>query len=86
MNKNRNRHRRAPREPKKAFSVSKATRELEELNRVGLHYPRPGSWAIAGPDLDESQGITEATQVRFIRGEGGSFGGSGLRVPLLRFN
>jgi HD-GYP domain-containing protein (c-di-GMP phosphodiesterase class II) len=77
----------APRGRRKAFSVSKATRELEELNRVGIALSETRD---VGQLLDlimtKTREITGADAGSlYLVENGGASAEAGLRVPLLRF-
>ena len=72
---------------RKPFSVSKATRELEELNRVGIALSETRD---VGQLLDlilrKAREITVADAGSlYLVENGGAFAEAGLRVPLLRF-
>jgi len=77
----------APRARRKAFSVSKATRELEELNRVGIALSETRQVGqLLDLILTKAREITEADAGSlYLVEKGGASAEAGLRVPLLRF-
>jgi HD-GYP domain-containing protein (c-di-GMP phosphodiesterase class II) len=77
----------APRARRKAFSASKATRELEELNRVGIALSETRDVGrLLDLILTKAREITEADAGSlYLVENGGVSAEAGLRVPLLRF-
>ncbi len=69
------------------FSVSKATRELEELNRVGIALSETRQVGqLLDLILTKAREITEADAGSlYLVEKGGASAEAGLRVPLLRF-
>jgi HD-GYP domain-containing protein (c-di-GMP phosphodiesterase class II) len=77
---------RAPRTRRKALSASKATRELEELNRVGIALSETRDVGqLLELILKKAREITAADAGSLYLVENGEAPAAGLRLPLLRF-